>query len=416
MTTLRFASLDFLTIDNAELDGSHGMNRAPVNPSESIANDDLSAAKAFLREYQATPTTQRNYTKEIERLILWSIFVQAKPLSSLSSLDLKEFVAFLADPQPVEQWATKRKFPRDSLEWKPFTARLIPADKQGGESKLFAGLAASSRLVAMASLSSFFGWLVDSGYLIKNPMRQIKTTRKAIRAENPIQGKAKVSRYLDDEMWAAFQDAIEMLPKESADDLERYERAKFIAALILFLAPRASELANGKMSDFKLEGKKWWWHVVGKGSKAAQIPVVDGMKEALIRYRTHLGLPTPLPLDDDDTPLLRSLKDGSRITDRHLNTILDGLFEAAAKLLEQKAAELPVSALVEKAEYQTRAGKIRQASAHWGRHTSITFQIRSGIPRSIVQLTARHSDARTTDKYTHEDADHWHNEAQKLHA
>jgi len=180
-----------------------------------------------------------------------------------------------------------------------------------------------------------------------------------------------------------------------------------------FWPTRASELAGGRMNDFRYDGELWWWHVIGKGSKAEKIPVVDDMIKALIRYRAYLGF-TPLPLDNDDSPLLRSTKNGSPITARQLNLILDKLFEAAAKLLEMKSAELPASAILGKAEYQTRAAKIRQASSHWGRHTSITFQVRSGIPKEIVQLNARHNDSRTTEGYTHEDEKHWHSEAQKL--
>lgn len=411
-----FAPLDRLEIKDPELDGRLGANRAPLNPSESIGDDDLTAARAFLNEHKATPTTQRNYTKEIERLILWSINVKKKPVSSLSSADMKEYVDFLAAPQPLEVWASKRKHPRESPEWRPFTTKEIPDPKNDKKKITVAGLSPASRLVAMASISSFFGWLVDSGYLIKNPMRQIKTKRKEIRSEEPVGASEKVERYLDEEMWAAFEEAIERLPKETEDDIDAYERAKFISALMLFLAPRASDLANGKMGDFKQKGKKWWWHVVGKGSKAADIPAVKGMIEALIRYRKHLGLPTPLPLSDDDTPLLCSLKDGTAITARHLNTILYELFESAAVILEDKAKALPPSDITGKAEYMTRAGKIRKASSHWGRHTSITFQLRSGIDRTIVQKNARHNDPRTTDKYNHEDEEHWHNEAEKLHS
>lgn len=407
------APLSRISINDPDLDGSRGLNRATPNPSEPVASTDLDAAREFINTHRATPTTERNYTKEIERLILWAINVKRKAFSSLSYADMEEYIEFLDKPEPIEVWSSKRKFPRESAEWRPFVMRELSPEKDGTPPRLVAGLASSSRLTAMASLSSVFTWLVDYGYLIKNPMRQIKTKRKAVRNEQPKSAKAKVERYLDEEMWAAFLDAIEGMPRETQPDMDQYERARFIAAMMLFLAPRASELADGRMNDFRAEGGLWWWHVVGKGSKAEKIPVVDDMIRALIRYRAYLGF-TPLPLDNDDSPLLRSIKDGSPITARQLNLILDNLFEAAAKLLEMKSIELPASAILGKAEYLTRAAKIRQASSHWGRHTSITFQVRSGIPKEIVQLNARHNDSRTTEGYTHEDEKHWHSEAQKL--
>lgn len=410
---MQIAPLERLTINDPDLDGSRGLNRATANPSEPVVNTDIAAAKLFLDTHRATPTTQRSYTKEIERLILWSVNIKKKPFSSLSFTDMDEYIEFLGNPTPVDVWCSKRKHPRESTEWRPFVATEVPPNKEGDPPQLVGGLAASSKLTAMAILGSFLTWLVDYGYLIKNPMRQLKTKRKAVRAEEPRQEKQKVERFLDEETWAAFQDVIEMMPKESQDDLDKYERAKFISALMLYLAPRASELANGTMNNFRSDGSRWWWHVVGKGKKKGKVPVVKGMLKALIGYRTYLGF-TPLPLNDDETPLLRSIRTGETITDRQLNYILDNLFEDAAKLLEQKAAELPASDVLEVAAYKTRAAKVRKASSHWGRHTSITYQVRSGIPKSIVQLNARHNSGNTTDGYTHEDEEYWFNESQKL--
>jgi len=411
---MNIAPLERLIIEDDSLDGSSGLNRAPANPSEPVVNTDLEAARLFLSQHQATATTLRNYTKEIERMILWSVNVKRKPFSSLSFTDMDDYINFLASPEPVEVWASQRKHPRESDAWRPFVASVSNESEENAPETLVAGLSASSRLTSMATLGSFFTWLVDYGYLIKNPMRQLKTKRKAVRAEKPKTDKQKVERFLDEETWAAFQDAIEMMPKGTKDETDQYERAKFLSSLMLFLAPRASELAAGKMNSFKSDGKLWWWHVVGKGSKEAKVPVVQDMLKELVRYRTYLGL-TPLPLDDDDSPLLRSIRSDESITARQLNYILDGLFESAAKLLEQKAEELPAGDVLERAAYQTRAAKVRKASSHWGRHTSITYQIRSGIPKSIVQMNARHGSSNTTDHYTHEDEEHWHKETQKLH-
>jgi len=403
-----------LLIADPDLDGSLGLNRAPLNSSEPVVNTDIDAAMEFLRIHAATPTTQRNYTKEIERLILWSINVKKKPFSSLSYRDAEEFIGFLSNPDPVEQWASLKKFPRESSDWRPFVARKEISTHSDNKEKVVAGISPSSQLLSMAILSSFFAWLVDYNYLSKNPMRQLKVLRKAIRAKDPKAMKPKVERYLDEEMLASLHEAVEMMSKDTQSHQDQYERAVFIVALMLFLAPRAHELAAGAMNDFKADGKLWWWNVVGKGSVAAQVPVVEGMLEALIRYRTHLGL-SPLPLPDDNSPLLRSVRTGKPITTRQLNLILDELFEAAAKLLLLKADALPASDIIARAEYQTRAAKIRKASSHWGRHTSITMQIRSGIPKDIVQKNARHSDSRTTDGYTHEDQEYWHSQSQKMH-
>jgi integrase len=389
---------------NPELNGSNGLNRAPANPSEPIVDTDIEAASAFLDVHKATPTTRRNYTKEIERLILWAINIKGKPMSSLSYGDIDEYMDFLANPLPYEIWASNKKFPRESNEWRPFV-----------KTKGVAGLAVSSRLVALASLGSFFSWLVDYGYLLKNPMRQIKTKRKEIRMGDPKADDEKIERYLDEDMWDAFISAIEAMPKQTPAEMEQYERAVFLSALMYYLAPRVSELVAGRMGHFVPEGKTWWWKVVGKGSKAAKIPVPDGMIKALIRYRTSLGV-SPLPTPADRSPLLSAMRSTTKrsINARQINYILDGLFKNAAAIISARAWDLPQADIVRVAQFKRKAEQLLQASAHWGRHTSITFQIRSGVDKNIVRKNARHGDSRTTDRYIHEDRMKWHKEAQKL--
>jgi site-specific recombinase XerD len=152
------------------------------------------------------------------------------------------------------------------------------------------------------------------------------------------------------------------------------------------------------MNSFREERGLWWWHVVGKGGKKAKVPVADDMLQALIRYRKHLGL-SAVPRRDDTTPLLVSVKDGSPITARRLNQILKKIFSAAADLLP--------------ADAEHKKEKLRAASAHWGRHTGITAKLDSGIDERFVQKDARHTDARTTQRYIHEEEERWHDEAQK---
>lgn len=413
---IEIAPLERLKIDDPELDGSAGTNRAPANEHDQIVSTDIEAAFKFLKRYEHKPTTLRSYTKEIERLIMWAVIAKRKPMSSLNGDDMNEYMGFLEDPQPIELWGSRnRKFPRSSDEWRPFliTEKTIqdPRNKARKIIKLSCGLGPSSCLVARATINSFFAWLVEYGYVIRNPVTHTRAKKKQIQEkEQKISGQ-KVERYLDKEMLDAFSEAIEAMQKETHTQIEHYERAKFILALMLYIAPRPSEIAKGKMNSFKITGKQWWWHVIGKGAKAAKVPVHENMVKALVRYRTFLGL-TPLPLGDDASPLLRAASDGHAITDRQLNYILKNLFRKAAVLLQQKAIEQ--TDIIVRAQFQTRAAKILKASAHWGRHTSITFQIRSGVDRSLVQKNARHADARTTDHYTHADEEHWHNETQKL--
>ncbi len=376
---LDLARLAALQIADAALDGRHGSNRADSAELQISADNDLEAIKVFLAEYSASPGTQRIYTRECERLLLWAVHARGKPLSSLQRGDFENYLTFLRDPQPAALWCGPRRV-RHTHVWKPFVGPLSEA----------------AQMVALAAINSLLNYLVDARYLSANPLGLIRQRRKQAKlAQLPD---LKIERFLDESMWNALNEAIEELPKDSVGERDAYERARFTAALLMMLAPRAGELETHCMNSFREVRGRWWWYVVGKGGKPARVPVPDDMLAALRRYRSYLGL-APLPQPADTTPLLLSLKGSRSITARRLNQVLKKLFHAAAAKLEISAPH--------------KADKLRKASAHWGRHTSITAKVDSGIDRRYVQKVARHEDARTTALYIHEDDEHWHDEAQK---
>lgn len=401
---MKISPIELISEIPADIDGSNGLNRSPSPPDDPCVTNDLEAIKRFLSVHSSPETTHRNYTKEAERILLWALIKKQKPLSSLNSDDISEYLKFMESPFPVDVWCSGVKKRRDSKEWRPFVS----------------GLRSSSILTAYATLSAMFTWLVDYGYLLKNPVRVLKKARKELKSKEVAESggttsQRKVERFLDETAWAAFIEAIEAMPKNTAEQEEAYERARFLAAMMYFLAPRAGELETHRMNSFhqdSIDQRMWWWRVKGKGGKVEDVPVVDGMLSALIRYRTWLGL-IPLPSRDDDTPLLRAIGSGNPMTARRLNYILKDLFNKAADLLTDRADEMPAQSL-DRANLLIKAADLRKASAHWGRHTSITNQVRSGIDLMTVRSNARHSDSRTTMLYVHEDSHARHDATQKL--
>ncbi|WP_079437038.1 site-specific integrase [Zoogloea sp. LCSB751] len=387
-TVVPLRPLDEITVP-AGLDGHDGANRADPARLQIQANTDADAIRCFLSEYDRSPGTYRIYQRECERLLLWSLVDCGRPLSSLNRQDFEGYLNFLADPQPAELWCGA-KVSRTSEKWRPFVGPLSE----------------SAVLTAMAAINSLMTYLVDAGYLQGNPLGLIRQRRRKMSGEvtGPLRAVAqteemeKVERFLDQQMWDAVTSAIEAMPRDAERGRDEYERARFIAAILYMLAPRAGELESHRMNSFREERGLWWWHVVGKGGKKAKVPVADDMLQALIRYRKHLGL-TAVPRRDDTTPLLVSVKNGSPITARRLNQILKQIFSAAAERLPPEA--------------EHKKEKLRAASAHWGRHTGITAKLDSGINERFVQKDARHTDARTTQRYIHEEEERWHEEAQK---
>lgn len=366
-------------ITPAELTGEHGSNRAAAFINKQIdANNDLQAIQTWLAEFEHSPQTQRSYRKESERLLLWSLIERQKPLSSLTRDDLRAYQMFLANPQPVSRWCGQRK-PRHNLQWRPFQG---PLSEQ-------------SIAQAITIVNALFSYLVEAGYLSGNPLglmrRKIKqrTTNKDLLAE----------RFLEKGLWQAVVNYIESLPKETQRDKKDYERIRFLFHLLYLLGPRVSEVATAKMSDIKQIRGRWWWQVTGKGQKMQLIPVNDDMLNALIRYRQFYGL-SVLPRPDETQGLFMSLNGTKNINANMVYRLVKKVFTECAKSIEKERPDF--------------ADKLKQASTHWMRHTSITHQTDAGIELRYIKRNARHESVETTMLYQHAEEENWHN-AMGLH-
>ena len=354
-----------------DLDGRAGANRAgPEVVCQLAASNDLEAVNAWLAEFRDSPQTLRNYRKEAERLLLWALLERGKALSSLAREDCMLYETFLTNPQPQARWCGS-KAPRFSPRWRPFIGPLSPA----------------SRKLAMLVINSLFSYLVKAGYLAGNPLA---LTRRRGREPQRIR---QVERFLEHDQWQALLATIEALPREDLRDQQHYARAKYLLALLYLLGPRVSEVAQHTMSSFMQLRGRWWWRVVGKGQKEAQVPVNQDMLQALRDYRRFYGL-SPLPAPDDPTPLILNLKGNRGIGDNMIYRIVKELVEKTANRM---AVDDP-----------HQAEKLRRASTHWFRHTSITHQADAGIGLQFLQRNARHSRIDTTGLYLHAEEKEWH--------
>ncbi len=351
-------------------DGRAGSNRAgPSVVCQLAANNDLDAVRAWLAEFHDSPQTLRNYRKEAERLLLWALIERGKPLSSLSREDCLLYETFLADPQPRERWCGMR-LPRCNPHWRPFIGPLRP----------------SSRKQALLIINSLFSYLVKAGYLAGNPL-------SLARRRGAGQTLRQVERFLEHDQWQALLATVEALPRDTERDQQHYARARYLIALLYLLGPRVSEVAEHTMGSFTRMRGRWWWRVIGKGRKEAQVPVNQDMLDALGEYRRFYGLPA-LPAPEESTPLVLNLKGSAGIGDNMIYRIVKSLVGQAADRLAATDA------------YQ--ADKLRRASTHWFRHTSITHQADAGIDIQFLQRNARHARIDTTGLYLHAEEKDWH--------
>ncbi|RYH69250.1 MAG: hypothetical protein EON54_02540 [Alcaligenaceae bacterium] len=140
-----------------ELDGRAGTNRRQWSSSK--FETDLAAVGGWIaakacpdeKKMDRLTATQRSYRKEAERLLLWSVLVRAKPLSSLGTTDISAYLAFVESPP--SDWCAPRSTPRWSPQWRPLEGPLSPAAQK------------QAKIV----VHGLFAFLVQSDYLALNP-------------------------------------------------------------------------------------------------------------------------------------------------------------------------------------------------------------------------------------------------------
>lgn len=372
--------LDGLVALPGQLDGSQGDNRLSQDHCQIQADNDWQAIQCWLAEFEDSPQTHRNYRKEAERLLLWSIKERRRPISSLLREDFQAYQVFLANPQPEAYWCGPRS-PRHSAAWKPFQGPLRESSQR-------------QSLIVVNALLSYW---VDAGYIRGNPLSLIRRRNKTLTPST--HDVIAQERFLDQKTWEHLKGYIAALPQGTRREIEQYERVRFLFHFLFLLAPRVSEVASHSMNSFREFRGKWWWFVEGKGGKHAKVPVNDEMLDALMRYRRFLSL-DDLPTENDTSPIFRSIKGTSGVSDNMIHRVVKEIVKGAADTLE--------------AESPNDARKLRRASCHWLRHTAVTRSDDSGIGIKYIQASARHDKLETTAIYQHAEDHRWHDEWQRL--
>lgn len=335
------------------------------------AHNDVEAISSFLNEFKDSPETLRSYSKEIERLLLWCIHIEKINISSLRRDHFLKYQQFLKAPAPVEAWcgpSTGRQLKDGSinLAWRPFVK----------------GLSNVSVNKALTILDSFFNYLVQANYLVGNPLAVDRRRKKRHKASPNI-----IDRYLERVEIEAVLEALTLYPK--TDEKQRFQviRARYIVLLLFYTGLRIAEAANHCMGDFIQRENNWFIRVIGKGQKTREIPIPDALLTALADFRLNIGLSSPLPTYKDHTPLIPMQNLQQSISVRRIDQILRWAFNLGAALFEP--------------DEPRRASKLRAASAHWLRHSYVTYLLQAGAPIKVAQDNAGHSDVSTTMHYTH---------------
>lgn len=335
------------------------------------ANDDAQAISTFLNEYKDSRETLRSYAKEVERLLLWCIHIAKINISSLRRNHLTAYQDFLKNPAPKKWWCgpSTGRLKKDASinpDWRPFVN----------------GLGANSIKKSIKILDSFFNYLVQTNYLIGNPLAVDRRRKRRNQAQPRI-----VDRYLELDEIQATLNALSAYPSDNEIKAFQAMRARYIILLLFYSGLRIAEAANHTMGDFMQREGNWFLRIIGKGKKLREIPAPDELRSALADFRLKVGLPTPQPKFREKTPLIPMHNLKQSISPRRIDQILKWAFNLGANQFEP--------------HHPQKASKLRLASAHWLRHSYVTYLLDSGAPLKVAQENAGHSDIGTTMLYRH---------------
>jgi site-specific recombinase XerD len=172
--------------------------------------------------------------------------------------------------------------------------------------------------------------------------------------------------------------------------LRRRERDRFLLLAFAHTGARLNEIVSANMGAIYTEANgRWRLDVVGKGKKPRRLPVPRDMLAAFRAYRQAFGLPAQWSRNDS-TPLVLSSRshDVTRLTDEAASDALKAVFGDAARIAAA-------------AGDTDTADALRQASAHWLRHSMLTNQANNGVHLKTLQDTAGHANIATTAAYLH---------------
>ena len=338
------------------------------------AQTDSEIARAYLYHAELAPTTLKSTKTELGRFLLWCQ-AHDKTLRELRVEDLTAYKAWLRDPQPADQWISPTRWPRSDARWRPFSGPLSEA----------------SARQAFRTVKALMTFATNAGYLRRNAgslVKNIKTLRDA-----------RVTRYLSVMAVDFVYAALDALPARTPAAVKAKARERFLFLAFVTTGARLSEIVAATMGAIYTEGDgRWWMDVIGKGSRARRLPVSNELLAAFRDYRAAYALP-PATSREDPTPLVLNTRGHTlvSVTDEAASNAIKGLFSNAAALADDLGDADSAAAL-------------RNASAHWLRHTMLTTHANNGVALKTLQDTAGHASLSTTATYLHKSDRERHDE------
>jgi integrase/recombinase XerD len=328
------------------------------------ASTDIELAREFIAHGELSPKSVQNTQKELYRFLTWCREETGKTLVQLNVADLNGYKDFLRNPPP--EWVSRTKWPRTDPRYRPFTGPLSDP----------------SRRQAMIAVKALLNFAEQTGYLRRNPGALVRNVRTP--------SASRITRYLSQEAIALALETVSAREADTPPAQRRRARDRFLLIAFAHTGARLNEIVGAAMGAIYSETNgRAWLDVVGKGNKARRLPVPADMIAAFEAYRQAFGL-APRAARSDRTPLVLSSRsrEPARITDEAASEALKAIFADAAQAAATRGdADM--------------AATLRQASAHWLRHSMLTNHANNGVQLKTLQDTAGHASISTTAAYLH---------------
>ena len=337
------------------------------------ATTDIELAREFIAHGELSAKSIQNSQKELFRFLTWCREEAKKTLAQLNVADLNAYKEFLKNPPP--DWVSTTKWPRRDPRYRPFTGPLSDA----------------SRRQAMIAVKGLMGFAEQTGYLRRNPGALVRNVRAA--------SSSRITRYLSQAAIGLALETVSRRPAGTPAAFRRRARDRFLLVAFAHTGARLNEIVSASMGSIYSEGAgRWWLDVVGKGNKPRRLPVPPDMLAAYQAYRQAFEL-LPQTSRADRTPLVLSSRSRelTRITDEAASDAIKAIFSDASRAADAKG-DVDTAAI------------LRQASAHWLRHSMLTNHANNGVQLKTLQDTAGHANIATTAAYLHKTDNERHDE------
>ncbi|MCP4991202.1 MAG: site-specific integrase, partial [Colwellia sp.] len=333
--------------------------------------------------------TYERFRNDVERFLLWSFIEKKKPIDQLKKSDLLEYADFCWQP-PVtwigtsnqERFKITNGYSAANELWFPFKIQAPKSLKAQFDVDKKKYRPSQQTLSSMfTALIVFYNYLMAEDFCIGNPAQIAKKDCRHFIIDSQVK---EIKRLTASQWQYCLDTAVNM-----ADENSVFERNLFVIAALKTLFLRISELSEREtwsptMGHFwQDEDENWWLKIFGKSRKIRDITVPIDFLPFLERYRASRGL-LGLPASNENSVLVEKVRGQGGMTSRHLRRIVQSVFDQAYDNMRRSEGE-------------NRALKLKEASAHWLRHTGASMEIERGRPLKDISEDLGHASMATTD-------------------